>query len=94
MERQRRTPGEDDGYYEEDEYIDEEPMPEGEVEYVDEDYTGDIEVPEDVPAPAEAAAAAAGARTVEEGRVVYQDSAYTVLVYDSAAMLRALAAQR
>ncbi|MBO5564327.1 MAG: hypothetical protein J5935_01785 [Lachnospiraceae bacterium] len=52
---------EDDGYYEEEEYIDEEPMPEGEVEYVDEDYTGDIEVPEDATAPAEVAAAAAGA---------------------------------
>ncbi len=39
-------------------------------------------------------AVAAGARTVQEGRVVYADNAYTVLVYDSAAKLRALAAER
>lgn len=39
-------------------------------------------------------AMAAGARTVQEGRVVYADNAYTVLVYDSAAKLRALAAER
>ncbi|MBR1703485.1 MAG: hypothetical protein IJ716_16330 [Lachnospiraceae bacterium] len=39
-------------------------------------------------------AVAAGARTVQEGRVVYADNAYTVLVYDSAAKLRSLAAER
>lgn len=41
-----------------------------------------------------AEAKTAVARTVEEGRVVYQDSAYTVLVYDSVAKLRSLAAER
>ena len=41
-----------------------------------------------------AEAVEADARTVSEGRVIYQDNAYTVFVYDSAAKLRSLAAER